>query len=72
MRLSRNRWCCSKGANLERRMLDGTKVAIEALWACFTCNAMVWERLAWRKTFAATAWLHVRGAAEGKRRQVLT
>jgi transposase len=49
-----NAWLKDK-INLWKFRLRGlAKVTTEALWACFTYNAMVWERLVWRKTFTAT------------------
>jgi len=49
-----NAWLKDK-INLWKFRLRGlAKVATEALWACFTYNVMVWERLVWRKTFTAT------------------
>ncbi len=50
-----NAWLKDK-LNLRKFRLRGlAKVAVEALWACFTYNVMLWERLVWRKTFTATA-----------------
>ena len=50
-----NAWLKDK-INLWKFRLRGlAKVATEALWACFTYNVMVWERLVWRKTFTAAA-----------------
>jgi transposase len=49
-----NAWLKDK-LNLWKFRLRGLeKVATEALWACFTYNVMVWERLVWRKTFTVT------------------
>jgi transposase len=49
-----NAWLKDK-INLWKFRLRGlAKVATEALWACFTYNVMVWERLVWRKTFTVT------------------
>jgi hypothetical protein len=48
-----NAWLKDK-INLWKFRLRGlAKVATETLWACFTYNVMVWERLVWRKTFTA-------------------
>ena len=48
-----NAWLKDK-INLWKFRLRGlAKVATEALWACFTYNVMVWERLVWRKIFTA-------------------
>jgi transposase len=50
-----NAWIKDK-INLRKFRLRGlAKVATEALWACFTYNVMIWERLVWRKIFTATA-----------------
>ncbi|MCX6636239.1 MAG: transposase, partial [Acidobacteria bacterium] len=51
-----NAWIKDK-INLWKFRLRGlAKVATEALWACFTYNVMVWERLVWRgKIFTAAA-----------------
>jgi transposase len=50
-----NAWIKDK-INLRKFRLRGlAKVTTEALWACFTYNVMLWERLVWRKTIAATA-----------------
>jgi transposase len=49
-----NAWLKDK-INLWKFRLRGlAKVTTEALWACFTYNMMVWERLVWRKTFTVT------------------
>jgi transposase len=49
-----NAWLKDK-INLWKFRLRGlAKVATEALWACFTYNVMVWERLVWRKIFTVT------------------
>ncbi len=50
-----NAWLKDKIKLRQFRLRGLTKVAIEALWACFTYNVMVWERLVWRKTFTAMA-----------------
>jgi hypothetical protein len=51
-----NAWIKDK-INLWKFRLRGlAKVATEALWACFTYNVMVWERLVWRgEIFTAAA-----------------
>jgi hypothetical protein len=49
-----NAWLKDK-INLWKFRLRGlAKVTTEALWACFTYNVMVWERLVWRKIFTGT------------------
>lgn len=46
-----NAWIKDK-INLWKFRLRGlAKVKLEGLWACFTYNVMIWERLVWRKRF---------------------
>jgi transposase len=51
-----NAWIKDKIKLWKFRLRGLQKVATEALWACFTYNGMVWERLVWRpKKFTAAA-----------------
>jgi hypothetical protein len=51
-----NAWIKDKIKLWKFRLRGLQKVATEALWACFTYNVMVWERLVWRpKKFTAAA-----------------
>jgi transposase len=51
-----NAWIKDKIKLWKFRLRGLKKAATEALWACFTYNVMVWERLVWReKRFTAAA-----------------
>jgi len=51
-----NAWIKDKINLWQFRLRGLAKVATEALWACFTYNVMVWERLVWRgKIFTVAA-----------------
>jgi transposase len=50
-----NAWIKDKINLWQFRLRGLAKVTTEALWACFTYNVMIWERLVWRKKFTGAA-----------------